>query len=368
MSEFDPRLIVWKGGIVPAFSAAVRYLLVPFILFYILARVFNGFDRPDWSDIFDDLQTIVLLFSMPLIVLAFLRGLYPRGSYSRFTFAVIALPVVVFMAYSMLLGGRIQDLLAQDGLDMDLMLLFYFAFIGAVLGLLVHLGDFIDERYNFLVLRSRLLATPAPPARVARDPAKHRTWHDFLPRYGRYRPGFKESKGAFTRFIVWPTIIFLAAAAILVKVNDSLPVDFDLALKDTASLLIVIGVPLAALAFFKGFYPKGSVSRFAFFAAMALLTCLWIWYAALGGVASVDMTGMASVKVDYSLFILLFILAAALWALYALVEMISYRPDWRRNGFYPVEDAKIKEQKDLDKARKRMEKQKKAEEKRQGKV
>ena len=237
------------------------------------------------------------------------------------------------------------------------MVLFYFAFGGAVLGLLIQMGDFLDERYNFLTLRSRLLRLPAPVPRKAEDPLRHRFWHDLRLRYGRYAPGFKESKSAFTKFMVWPTIIFLAAAAVLVRVNDALPIDFGLELRNTASLLIAIGLPLTVLAFFKGFYPKGSVSRMVFFAAMALITCLWIWYAALGGIATVNMADMASVRVDYGQLLLLFILAAGLWAVYAVVEMVSYRPDWKRNGFYPVVDAEVKQRKDLEKAKRRMERQ-----------
>jgi len=366
MSEFDLRLVSWKGGIVAAIIASVKYLLVPFILLSVLVSIFRS-GHQDWADLFIDLQMVVILFSPVLIGLAFFKGMYPRGSYSRAAFAVLALPVLLIFAYSLLLNGRVGAALADEGVDLDMLLLFYFAFAAAFLGLLVELGDFVDNRRTFLFKKVERVGGPSPMERVPEDPAKHRIWHDFRLRYGRWRPGFLESKRTLLRFVVWPTIVFLVMASVVSKINESVPVDIQNTLESTAALLMLIGVPLVVLAFFKGFYPKGSLSRFVPWVLMVAFICLWIWTATLGGVASVEVMDMATLRMDFSKIIYLFILAAALWAVYALVEMISYRPDWRRNNFYPVEESKVKERRDLEKAKRRMEKERRREAKRQGK-
>lgn len=366
MSEFDLRLISWKGGIVDAIVASVKYLVIPFLLLAMLISVFRTGHR-DWADLCIDLQMVVIIFSPVLIVLAFFKGIYPRGSYSRAAFAVITLPVLLIFTYSLLLNGKVGDTLGAEGIDLDMMLLFYFAFAVASLGLLAELGDFADNRRTFLFKKAEKIGGPSPMERMPEDPSKHRIWHDFRLRYGRWRPGFRESKATLLRFVVWPSIIFLVLAGVISKLNETVPVDLQDTLQNTATLLMLIGIPLVALAFFKGFYPKGSLPRFVFWASMVAVICVWIWFITLGGVATLEVADMAKVRMDYSKLVYLFILAAALWAVYALVEMLSYRPDWRRNNFYPVEEGKVKERRDLEKAKRRIEKERRREAKRQGK-
>ena len=107
------------------------------------------------------------------------------------------------------------------------------------------------------------------------------------------------------------------------------------------NLLLFIGLPIAIISFFKGFYPKGSVSRLAFALVVVALICIWIFIAALGGHISVLMELLGSsihFNLNFETLLWLFIIAAALWGIYWAVEVFIYRNDWKQNGFMPVDD------------------------------
>ncbi len=49
-------------------------------------------------------------------------------------------------------------------------------------------------------------------------------------------------------------------------------------------VLLILGILcITILSFFRGFYPKGSISRFTFGAIITVLICLWIWMVTMGG-------------------------------------------------------------------------------------
>ena len=124
-----------------------------------------------------------------------------------------------------------------------------------------------------------------------------------------------------------------------------------------STLLLFIGVPIAVISFFKGFYPKGSVSRLTFALIIVALICAWIYIAALGGHISVSMN-VSSTNIHFNLnyepLLWLFIIGAALWGIYWSVEAVVYRKDWKQNGFMPVDDKALREQR---RQRKEMEKE-----------
>jgi hypothetical protein len=90
---------------------------------------------------------------------------------------------------------------------------------------------------------------------------------------------------------------------------------------------LLIGIPIAILSFFRGFYPKGSISRFTFGAIVVVLACLWIWSVTRGGALALEFDQFG-LSISFTGLVLLFILAAALKGVYYLAEMFSYRREW----------------------------------------
>ncbi len=59
--------------------------------------------------------------------------------------------------------------------------------------------------------------------------------------------------------------------------------------------------------------------------------------------------------VDFRPLVLLFVFAVLLWAVYAVVELLSYRKDWIAGGFLPVNDRLIRQRKRDERERRRVE-------------
>ncbi len=73
------------------------------------------------------------------------------------------------------------------------------------------------------------------------------------------------------------------------------------------------GLFMVGLAFFKGFYPKGSVSRMTFWLGLVAVVCLWIWFFLFGGSLIIDIADMVELSVGFTPIVLILMFAAALW-------------------------------------------------------
>lgn len=363
MSEFNPKLGSFLSGTVAAIIGLIKYVAVPSLIFFILPIMLKGMGEASvWSPILQEMGTLTLIFAPLLVLFSFLHGFYPSGSYSRVVFAIICVALLAAYGFSLLLDGRVQSAFHDQGIDINVMLLFYFLLISLALALMCIIGELFDGRRDFQRLSAVRLGTKEPSPDVLENVNEHRVLHDFRLRYGRYVPGFNEARRSLSRFIIWPVVMFMIITAALVKFNELSSVGFEQDLTSTTDILWLIGVPLVVLGFFKGFYPKGSLSRMVAWMIMAALICMWIWYFTLTGIVNVSLIDLATVDLDFRWIVILFMIAAALWALYALVEMFSYRQDWMANNFHPVDEARAKKDRELRKAQRRMERQRSKEE------
>lgn len=141
--------------------------------------------------------------------------------------------------------------------------------------------------------------------------------------------GIIASVVAGIKYLLLPLILLIGASSLLVQAGGQ-GMARQIGLDDVINWVLILGIPIAALAFFRGFYPRGSISRFTFGIIVVVLVCLWIWFVTRGGnlVLQFDQFGIA---VSFTGLVLLFILAAALKGLYYLAEMLSYRKEWLRS-------------------------------------
>ncbi|HSA35329.1 MAG TPA: hypothetical protein P5202_02075, partial [Methanomassiliicoccales archaeon] len=257
----------------------------------------------------------------------FFKGAYPKGSYSRFLFGITSSVLVIVYVFSMLLQGRVQDVIAQEAFEVDLYLIFTLYFIPAILAVLMQFGEFADHRRLFLEKEGKI------EAKEKEDPADHRFYHDFRPRYGSLYNGLKLGRSTLIGFVLLPMVVIILLKAGMSSLNvqevDSLLSNLD----DMSTLLIMLGVPMAALAFFKGFYPKGSFSRFVPAVIMVLISLYWIWTIGLGGKFVFDAVEEISINLDFSKLLLLLMVGTALWIVYYALELLLYRPEWKSGGF-----------------------------------
>ncbi len=328
LGEFDKKhLSLVKGGLT-ATVHALKYLVVPYALFAVGLMVLNGQDGPQrFDDLLRDLQTLVLIFGIVLTALGFLKGAYPKGSYSRFLFGLTAAVLAIAYAFSFLLNGRTEDVISREAFELDLYLIFTLYFFPALLAVLMQFGEFVDHRRPFLEKEGKLEAKPAE------EPGDHRFFHDFRLRYGSLFNGLKLARSTLIGFVVIPLIVIILLKAGFSSLNveevDSMMSNLD----DIGTFMVMLGVPMAALAFFKGFYPKGSFSRCIPAVAMVLVTLYWIWVLGLEGRFVFDSIEEISIVLDYSKLLMLIMVGTALWIVYYVLELLLYRPEWKAAGF-----------------------------------
>ncbi|HNX47297.1 MAG TPA: hypothetical protein PLC39_04075 [Methanomassiliicoccales archaeon] len=328
IGEFDKKYFSFPKGAVTATVHALKYLAIPYVLFTVGLIVLTGQDGPQRvADLLIELQTVGLIFGIVLTALGFFKGAYPKGSYSRFLFGLTASVLVIVYVFSMLLQGRVQDVIAKEAFELDLYLIFTLYFIPAILAVLMQFGEFADHRRPFLEKEGKL------QVKEKEDPQDHRFYHDFRIRYGSLFNGLKLGRSTLTGFVLLPMVVIIILKAGMSSL-DVQEVDSALSkLDDVSSLLIMLGVPMAALAFFKGFYPKGSFSRFLPSVIMVLISLYWIWTVGLGGKFVFDAIEDVSIDLDFSKLLLLLMVGTGLWIVYYALELLLYRPEWKKGGF-----------------------------------
>jgi hypothetical protein len=351
MSDFNFKYGSAGGAVVAALVALFGYLVFPYLLLTSLILMMSGLEVDEnlWTAIFEDWRQLIFVLSVPLIILAFFRGYYWKGAYSRLSVALVMGAIFIVLVWMLQLDGRVQSALDAEELDLQVSTFIYFFLGFAALWILFYVGEYFDERKEFEKRRNLVLNVPPPMPEKLEDPRKHLWWHDFRLRYGKYALGFKSARRYYGRFMVWPILFFMVVTAALLKVNDLVPFELQNELEDAVTLLFYTGLVLVGLAFFKGFYPKGSVSRMTFWIALVAVVCIWIWFFLFGGSLVVDIADIAELSIGYTPIVLILMFAASLWGVYAAVELWSYRYDWKANHFRPVNE-KVKKRKDEKRA------------------
>ncbi len=131
------------------------------------------------------------------------------------------------------------------------------------------------------------------------------------------------------KYLLLPLILLIGASSLLVQAGGQ-DIAKQIGLEEVMNIVVIFGIPIAVLSFFRGFYPRGSISRFIFGTIVVVLVCLWIWFVTRGGnlVLEFDQFGLS---ISFTGLVLLFILAASLKGLYYLAELLSYRKEWLRS-------------------------------------
>lgn len=328
IGEFDKKHFSLANGSITATVHALKYLALPYILFAVGLIVLAGQDGPQRvADLLMEMQTLVLIFGIILTVLGFFKGAFPKGSYSRFLFGITASVLVIVFVFSLLLDGRTENVISKEAFELDLYLIFVLYFFPALLAVLMQFGEFADHRRLFLEKEGRIAV------KEKEDPKDHRFYHDFRLRYGSLFNGLKLARSTLIGFVIIPLVIIILMKAAFSSLNveevDSMMSNLD----DISSYMVMLGIPMAALAFFKGFYPKGSFSRFIPAVVMVLITLYWIWVLGMGGQFVFDSIEEISINLDFSKLLLLVMVGTALWIVYYVLELLLHRPDWKEGGF-----------------------------------
>ncbi|WP_400207882.1 hypothetical protein [Candidatus Methanomassiliicoccus intestinalis] len=149
---------------------------------------------------------------------------------------------------------------------------------------------------------------------------------DFERKYGSFRAGFSYAASYALSVIIIPIVLAFSLSYIID--HYGILTEFSNYAKDFWTIIIIGGV-LTALAFFYGYYPKGSCSRAAAGALLAGSLFLFLWQISAIITVMFDLTNVF-VDVDFSFFIFLIGLFCGMKFIYVLGELLFYRRRWKK--------------------------------------
>jgi hypothetical protein len=354
MSEFSFRYGDLSKGLYGSAKAIAQFIILPFILIIVASALM---ERGGSNSILNLDQTILgmravlIVFGAVLGVISFFYRFYPAGSISRLLFGEVRAGIVIGLGFVLLLGAGLHEAIKQVGPDLDLTSLFYLFAVLIGVGMLYVIGEWVDSRWAWRKRKAELDGVPFVPRnkKEPEDPKLHRVWHDFRFRYGRLTRGISMARGALLKYVILPVAAVIVLKAVITSMNTNMTDNLSGLLGTMMTLLFFVGIPIAVLSFFRGFYPKGSFSRLSFSIGIVALLDLWIWFATFQGRFQADM-GNVHVDLNYQPYVLLIIIGVSLWAFYYVVELVSYRKDWIAQGFEPVDERIASERRSRDKA------------------
>lgn len=367
MSDFSLKYANWKSASIMAAVTAALFIVVPLIIISLFTTALNSI-TPNGTDLSPLISTIKSLSPIfievgaVITLLAFMMWLYPKGSHSRLMFAIPRYAAVGALEWMLLLNGGLESAISKIGPDIPLYQIVYLLWILVGYSIIVEIAIYFDSRRDWIYRRDQPKDVVLPPLQPEHpeEASKHRIYHDFRARYGKYNLGIKLSRRSVERYMIVPLIAFIIIDGTLNYISSAGIGDLQTTLASTKLYLVLIGVAIASVAFFKGFYPKGSVSRMTFGILVAATEALWLWIVTLQGHISISMVVQSnpiSLSLNYQPIILLLMAVAGLWGIYSIVEMFSYRKDWIEGGFVPVDDALIKAKKREEKERRKADRQ-----------
>lgn len=150
--------------------------------------------------------------------------------------------------------------------------------------------------------------------------------NEFGLRGGSVTKGIVSAIAGTVEYAVIPLIVLITASSLLTDADGG-DVAEQIGLHDVLGNVLILSIPIIVLSFLKGYYPRGSYSRATAGVAAAALIGLWIWTVTMGGKLDLQFEEIG-LTVDFSGFVYLFLLMAALKGAYSMVEMLSYRREW----------------------------------------
>jgi hypothetical protein len=342
--DFSPSIGKFSRGAVDAKKEVLRWVTIPEII--ILLAIGGMRSAGTTGTFYSIMQTwseSILIFGLLIALVAFLRGYFPPGTFSRLLFGLLLVPSLLLYVRGLELGGTLDDALKQVGLilpmpEINLLILIFIFFVGVM-----QFGEFGDSRRSWRIAVGKKVKPIKPIKKMSR-------LQEFRIRFGSKHQGIVWMRKGIVRYVYYTSIFII----VLITIVDSLiyaSVGVDLqalsnGLNGIFYTLIVIAIPLAAFRAFYGFYHAGSTSKLVFGLLVAVAGANYTYNAFKGG--KIAMGGewgnvAAGISIDFFFIVALFFIGWTIWCLIVLVEHISYRKEWIRNEYRPVEDAEVQE-------------------------
>ncbi|MBI0583442.1 MAG: hypothetical protein ISF22_04360 [Methanomassiliicoccus sp.] len=260
--EFDRRLGSFSSAASTAnrviWGIVVRWSVLIMLFMWMLA--FLGFASKDTGAGFlSVLSTIVgaiLLMGVPMTVLAWFKGFYPKGTVSRTVFDIgLSLAFVLLIFLIFILSGLPQA--AQTvGAAFPIWPIGLALIMWEVIEALRAVWEFREERRTWKVRAGLKVERKKPRWQV--PPESH--LYELSPEIGKVSRGLVSAEKTFFRFVILPEVlVILGLGAAFGAGAESGPL--FRAMANLVYLIPLFGLLLTVISFGRGFYPAGSLGR-----------------------------------------------------------------------------------------------------------
>jgi hypothetical protein len=221
---------------------------------------------------------LFLLVGIPMTVLAFFIGFYPRGTVSRTLCDLTNSLLFMLLIYWIFVASGLPDVISDSGIILSLTPLILAILIWAVVDVIRVGAEFRDERRNWM----RGVGYAVAPKKKKRfQIAPESRWYDFSPSIGKFSRGTIDAKKEIFRFVTLPEILILLSIGAMRSTGATGTV---YSIMETWSVnVLVFGLLLAFVAFWRGFYPPGTYGRLLFGLLLMPALVLYIGGLQLGG-------------------------------------------------------------------------------------
>lgn len=343
--DFNPSIGRFSRGTIDAKHAVLRFVTVPELVILLTLGILRSAGATGYIyEIMQHWTFSVLLWGLVIGLVAFWRGYFPAGTWSRLLFGLMLVPaLILYVVRGLEIGGSLDEALKAIGLvvpmeQVNLLILIMIAFVGVL-----QIGDFGDSRRSWRIAAGKSVRPYKPIKRMSR-------LHEFRVRFASKRNGMIWMRKGMVRYVYY-TSIFILFLITLINSAVFATIGLDLTplgdrLNGIFLSLILIAIPLAAARAFYGFYYAGSTSKLVFGFVMAFAGAAYTYTGLRGGrIGAVGEWGTvtAGFSVEFVFLVVLFFIGWGIWCLVVLVEYLSYRKAWIANDYQPVESAEVEE-------------------------
>jgi hypothetical protein len=249
---------------VTAAVKAVQFIVVPSILIALLSI---GATNDQLISGSKEMQTNVLIFGSALVAISFAWAYHLRSSKARLWFGLIGAGLIVVYGYSIFMAGGFSRAMSGLGWTLHGDLAFGIVCYLAVRSALKFMRD-----YEFF------RKVPVPKEAATYRPRLG--WGEFDPRLGSLSSAASTANKVIWGIVVrWSIIILLLmwTLAFFGLAAKDTGAGFLSVLADIVGAILLLGIPMTVLAWFKGFYPKGTISRAVFDIGLSLTYMLLVF-------------------------------------------------------------------------------------------
>lgn len=271
--------------------------------------------------------TVIAVMGLPMMVVSWANGLYPKGSYGRFVSGTALALLLALWLILLFLESDLQDALAGFGMVYRLERVFVLICVLAVFYLGRAISELVDERK----LWRRSLGAKV---RIVPIDLKSR-FLDFHPRIGRLQDGNSCALRAYAKFLIVPTVLLVIVETIPDRLDLADSNALEASIGTMFDVVLLVGVVMVVLRYVRGFYPSGSLGR-AVFGLMGVPVMLLLVWGILFVSGLEDALERNRITVDMSSLMLPVLVYVLFTSVSESSELADNRRPWHRKIGLPI--------------------------------